>query len=367
MKQDIQAVPNQTVSITGYNSDGEGVARLADRRVVFIRGAARGDICEIVLTQSAARWSRAGIIKVLQPSPHRISPDCEVYPQCGGCDFRHLTYSEELHAKKDRVNAALSRIGKTELLIDKVLTTGQISGYRNKAVFHVAQSIVGFHSAGTNDVCPVRNCVLLPDELNAMLRDLWENPPPDAQPVTVRTEIPNIGGVSFFVSPDSFFQVNNAAAEILCEKVRGYAELSKSDTLVDLYCGCGFFTLLAGQDAGRAIGVESNRTAVKDARESTRRNGFTHMEFICADAASWDSSDIRPSCVIVDPPRKGLSKAAIRKIAELRPARIVYVSCNPATMARDIKLLNGYTPKSVCAVDMFPRTANIECCMLLMR
>jgi 23S rRNA (uracil1939-C5)-methyltransferase len=141
--------------------------------------------------------------------------------------------------------------------------------------------------------------------------------------------------------------------------------MSKNESLVDLYCGVGALTLFVGRDAGFALGVEQNPAAVDAARENAKRNAVSHAEFICADAAAWEADITYPDCIIVDPPRKGLSGGAIHKIIELSPARIVYVSCDPATLARDLRLLNGYIVKEVCVVDMFPRTANVECCCLL--
>jgi len=124
-------------------------------------------------------------------------------------------------------------------------------------------------------------------------------------------------------------------------------------------------TLFVGRDAGRALGIELDPGAVDTARENARRNNASHIEFICADAAQWEAGIMRPDCIIADPPRKGLSPGAIGKLLELSPPRIVYISCDPATMARDVSRLKGYTVKEICAVDMFPRTANVECCCLL--
>jgi len=178
-----------------------------------------------------------------------------------------------------------------------------------------------------------------------------------------------LDGLVFQIS--GFFQVNTGAALLLFRKAREYAALSKNEVLVDLYCGVGALTLFIGRDADRAFGVECDHAAVEAARENARRNDMPHIDFIEADAAKWycapvyGCNSVRPGCVIVDPPRKGLSPEAVRKILELSPKRIVYVSCDPATLARDLRALKGYAAKDICAVDMFPRTANVECCCLL--
>ena len=421
-----------TVSVTGYGSGGEGVARLDDGRVVFIRGAARGDELEIALTKEQPRSARADIVRVLTPSPYRIEPDCPVYPECGGCDFRHITYAEELDAKLRRVNDAIGRIGGLSARVDEILHTGQTDGYRNKAVFHSDGVSLGFYRTRSHDVISIDSCHLLSSDLNTALMSLrpggdvalrsgrnglgqplkslqsggevtlrsgrnglgqpLKSLNPDGE-VTLRSGRNGLGqplkrlkpggevtlrsglnglsqpleeeldGLVFHVS--GFFQVNTGAALLLYQKVREYAALSKNETLFDLYCGVGTMTLFVGRDAGHALGVELNPDAVDCARENALRNGLAHVEFVCADAANWDADAHKPDCVIVDPPRSGLSRGAINKILELSPSRVVYVSCDPATLARDLRLFDGYAVQDICAVDMFPRTANVECCCLL--
>ena len=384
-----------TVNVIGYGSGGEGVARLDDGRAVFIRNAARGDLLEIKLTQEQPRSARADIVRILAPSPHRMEPGCPAYRQCGGCDFRHITYDEELDAKLKRVNDAMERIGGLRARACNILRTGQTGGYRNKAVFHFDGASLGFYRPQSREVIPIGRCPLLKDELNEALRDIISSkshessqtlklPSPispfsadrlSQQPrdITLRSgrnglDPPleeELDGLVFKIS--GFFQVNTGAALLLYQKAREYAAMSKDESLADLYCGVGTLTLFIGRDAGYALGVELNSGAVGAARENALRNNLSHIEFITADATKWDADSLKPDCVVVDPPRKGLSPGTIRKIIELSPTRIVYVSCDPATLARDLRLLSNYAVKDICAVDMFPRTANVECCCLLER
>ena len=435
-----------TISVTGYGAGGDGVARLEDGRVVFVRGAARGDLLEVRLTREHPRSVRAEIVRVLEASPHRIEPDCPYFPECGGCDFRHVTYAEELDAKLRRVNDAMRRIGGVSACASDIISTGQTDGYRNKAVFHSSGGALGYYRAQSHDVVHVDRCLLLKDDINDALRRLQSRNGGDAPhvgDVTLRSgrcglerseparseparsgpersgperggserseqkcgepEQPleeELDGLVFQIS--GFFQVNTSAALLLYRKVREYAAMSKDETLVDLYCGIGSMTLFVGRDAGHALGIEQNPSAVKSARENALRNKLPNIRFICADAADWEAdasvlkadathtashkadathaadnnadstraaayeaSFAHPDCVIVDPPRKGLSTGAARKILELAPKRIIYVSCDPATLARDIRELKGYSIKNLCAIDMFPRTANVECCCQL--
>ena len=356
----------KNVEIDGYTSGGEGVARLADGRVVFVYGAARGDILEIRLTEIKPRIARAEIVSIIKPSPYRIKPDCPVYPRCGGCDFRHITYEEELWAKLRRVNDAMRRIGGSSIQTNTILSTGQTDGYRNKAVFHSDGVSHGFYARQSHDIVRVTHCKLLKEDINAALKDMSAD-----DELTLRSGRNGISqsieeeldGLIFEIS--GFFQINTNAALLLFQKAREYAAMSKDETLVDLYCGVGALTLFIGRDAGQAYGVELNPKAVETAQKNARRNGLAHIQFFTADVGKWQNSPQNPDCLIVDPPRSGLSKTAIRKILELVPKRLVYISCDPATLARDIQRLTGYEPKKLCAVDMFPRTANIECCCLL--
>ena len=394
-----------TVTITGYNSDGEGVSRLPDGRVVFVRGAARDDVSEITLVKEQNRVTWAEIVRIINPSPYRVDSDCALFPECGGCDYRHITYEEELSAKLQCVNDALERIGGLSVKVGEILNTGQINGYRNKAVLHSDGDSVGFYRAKSHEVIPIEHCLLLRDDLNDEIKSLVKkgissrlgetilrsganrtvSMTPNVENSTFpdRRTVPHqiqeeLDGIVFTL--EGFFQVNTNAALLLFQKAREFAALSKNDTLIDLYCGVGALTLFVGRDAGRAVGIELNPDAVTIARENAMRNGFSHIEFIHADAAAWTTDITESDCVIVDPPRKGLTQSTINKIFELAPKRLVYISCNPSTMARDLKILTGgvgfptgaglshcYSINDICAVDMFPRTANIECCCLLER
>ncbi|MCL2166114.1 MAG: TRAM domain-containing protein, partial [Clostridiales bacterium] len=164
------------VEITGYGAGGEGVGRLPDGRAVFVPRAARGDVLALRLREEKARSARGEIDRILTPSPWRIEADCPVYPRCGGCDFRHITYEEELQAKLKRVNDALAHIGGLSAAADEILTTGQTEGYRNKAVLHTDGVSYGFYASQSREIVPVDRCPLLKEDLNTALKDLPRTP-----------------------------------------------------------------------------------------------------------------------------------------------------------------------------------------------
>lgn len=362
----VKSARTYIIKVTGYGSGGEGVARLEDGRAVFIRGAARGDVLEIKLTKELQRSARAEITGILEPSPYRIEPDCPYYPECGGCDFRHITYEEELDAKLQRVNDAILRVGGLPIRAGGILRTGKTGGYRNKVVFHSDGVSTGFYRSRSHEIIRIDRCLLLKDDLNNAVKNLKGGGEKTLRSGRNGLEQPleeELDGLVYGIS--GFFQINTGAALLLFNKAREYAAMQKDEVLVDLYCGVGSLTLFAGRDAGFAIGVERDSAAVEAARENARRNGLSYIEFVNADAEKWETDIANPECVIVDPPRSGLTPGAVRKIICLSPERIVYVSCDPATLARDLRALSGYDVKELCAVDMFPRTANVECCCLL--
>lgn len=364
----VEPASSYTVTVTGYGSGGDGVGRLDDGRVVFIRNAARGDVLDVRLTKEQPRSARAEIVGILKPSPFRIEPDCPVFPQCGGCDFRHITYEEELETKLRRLNDAIARIGGVSARASEILRTNQTNGYRNKAVFHSDGHSVGYYRANSHDIVPIDFCPLLKDDLNEALRNI--KPGGDITLRSGRNGLSQpleeeLDGLVFRIS--GFFQVNTGAALLLYQKAREYANMSKREALADIYCGVGSLTIFVGRDAGHALGIENYPAAVEAARENALLNDLPHVEFLCADAADWAPVIKTPDCIIVDPPRKGLSPGAVRKMLESSPARIVYISCDPATLARDLRKLSGYSVKDICAVDMFPGTANVECCCLLVK
>ena len=185
------------------------------------------------------------------------------------------------------------------------------------------------------------------------------------------TILDSLCGIRFQISPQSFFQINPPQAEKLYRKAVSYAVQKPSDLILDLYCGAGTISLCLAQKAERVIGAEIVPEAIENARQNARRNGIDHAEFLCADAAmaarSFADRGLRPDAIVVDPPRKGMDEQAVEAVCSMRPDRIVYVSCNPATLARDILRFQEkeYQLEKVTAVDMFPRTCHVEtvCCL----
>jgi len=438
-----------TVTITGYTSEGEGVARI-DGQVVFVKHAIEGEMCEIHILRTTKSVAWARIEALLIPSQHRLIPDCPAFGPCGGCDFLHMTYEEELRLKQQRVTDALERVGDLDVKVVSVLgaPAEKVEQYRNKAIFAVGKgAVTGFFRRRSHQIVPVDSCLIQTESANraasalrewmasynisaydeesrkGLIRHLFvrtatssgdiavcvvataqslphldklieaiRNRCPetvsvvlctnnDAGNVVLRGDFSTLWGegyltdallgLQFRLSPCSFFQVNPPQAERLYEQARTYANLTGNETVLDLYCGTGTITLIMARDAKLAVGAEIVESAVRDARENMITNNIENAEFILADVAEaakeLHSRDLNPDVIIVDPPRKGLSSDVIDQIASISPKRIVYISCDPATLARDLKLLDvkGYQTKEVTPVDMFPRCAHVECVALL--
>ena len=433
--------------IEGYTSEGLGVARI-DGQAVFVHRALRGEDCDVLLLKVLKNAAFGKVVKVREPSPHRVEPDCPYYGKCGGCDFRHMDREEELYAKKTRVQDALRRIGGSDVQVEEILA-GERLHYRNKSQFPIAaDGTVGFYKARSHQVIPVENCLLQKVDTNnvqlkfdryirlynvscydertrqGLLRHLYVRTngageslvcifangrelPHEAKLVALLREAsPRIVGVvlgvntqptgailgkeyrtlwgtdvltdelcglTFRLSVPSFYQVNREMAEVLYDKAVEFAALTGTETVLDLYCGAGTITQVMARHAGRVIGAEIVPEAIEDAKANAKRNGVENVEFFCGDAsavaADFAAKGLRPDVICVDPPRKGLAPEVVRAAAQMAPRRIVYVSCDPATLARDVKLFaaEGYGAVRAAAVDMFPGTANVESVVALER
>ncbi len=434
--------------VSGYASDGSGVARL-EGMVVFVQGALRGELCSVRLVKVGRSAIWGCVEKVVTPSPARVVSDCPYSGACGGCQLRHMSYQEELEFKRTRVEDALRRIGGADIEVEEILGAPQQDRYRNKVQFPVSQGPrIGFYRPRSHNVTDVESCLLQPDAAARLRRavkdwmDRWQVPayderrrkglirhvyvrvnragesllcllvngksvPQERELVRLlRQAEPRLAGVvlgsnethsnvilgdcyrtlwgadclfdtlcgyRFRLSVPSFYQVNSDQAEVLYGKVLELAALTGTETVLDLYCGIGTISLVLAGRAGQVWGAEVVPQAVADAQENARRNGVGNARFLCADAGEasrrFRADGIRPQVVCVDPPRKGLSEDVVDTIARMEPRRVVYVSCDPGTLGRDIARFRrlGYSPGRALAVDLFPRTQHVETIVLLQR
>ena len=431
-------------TIVDYTAEGLGVARI-DGCAVFIPNAIAGERCRVRIEKVGKTWAAGKIVELLERSAHRINRACPVAKLCGGCDFHHMDYEEELRLKAQRVRSCLNRIGGEQLEDVPILGAPTCENYRNKAQYPVASKngrvYAGFFKAGTHQVVENDRCGILPEEMDrvkdaviayanefrvsaydeaahqGLLRHIYvrrgavsgqilvclaingRKIPKEAALIARLRKIPGfttlvlsvntkkgntvlgdefltlcgpgyiedtLCGLNFRLSPRSFYQVNHHQAQRLYRCAIQQAGITKDDTVLDLYCGVGTITLAMAAAAGKVIGVEVVAQAVEDARDNAKRNGIENAEFFCGDAGQaaleLEKQGVKADVVVVDPPRKGLNADTIEALARFAPRRIVYVSCDPATLARDVALLKerGYTLQSATAADLFPRCAHVE-------
>ena len=437
-----------TAVIDGYSSEGLGIARV-NGAVVFVPHAVRGEEIDLRITKVMKTSCAGEIVKIHNPSPERMEPECPYAGKCGGCAYRHLTYPEELWAKRQRVQDALTRIGGLDLTVEEILGAKNPEHYRNKSQYPVgADGSIGFFQARTHKVVPIRRCLIQTEAADRTAQAVGEwirrykisaydettgkglvrhvcvrvnrkgeslccvvvngNKVPREPELAayVTAAVPHTVGVllnsntrrgnvvlgdkyrtlfgrnylmdtlcglEFKLSMPSFYQVNRDQAEVLYGKALKFAGLTGNETVLDLYCGIGTITLCLAKAAKRVIGAEIVPPAIRDAKENALRNHIENAEFFCGDAADiaakLESDGLRPDVVTVDPPRKGLAPEVIASVAAMGPEKVVYVSCDPATLGRDVKIFRefGYEAKRAAAVDMFPGTAHVETVVLLSR
>lgn len=368
---------------------GEGVGRYGGL-VVFVPLAAPGDLVRVRVIERKKNYARARIQEVIEASPQRVLPACGHFGVCGGCQLQHLSYKAQLEAKAQIVLDALRRIGGIEWPHDVPVKHADEYGYRARASVKVNPPAVGFNQSGSRAICDVENCPVLLPELNDALRMLHDKvgtegngltcgevaiavgengiafaPPVAGLPggLLKRT----VGGAEYWFAASGFFQGNAKLLEGLVTLAVG----ERSGSLaVDLYAGVGLFTIQLSKRFERVIGVESDARAVSVASRNLSAAGASNVEFNCALAEEWlteyakgayGGKENRPDLIVLNPPRTG-AQSAVKGIATVRPNTVVYVSCDPPTLARDLATLTGggYQIESLTALDMFPQTFHVE-------
>ncbi|MFN9665474.1 MAG: 23S rRNA (uracil(1939)-C(5))-methyltransferase RlmD [Bacteroidota bacterium] len=465
MKKQRKAIVIENLIVTDYAAEGKSLARL-DGKVIFIEGAIPGDVVDVLLKKNKSDWAEGVVIRFHTYSPHRLTPFCEHFGVCGGCQWQMLPYTLQLEYKQQQVSDVLQRIGKIPLpAMEPIMGAERTTHYRNKLEYTFGDrryipseefarlraagdlqeqqaGAGGFHARGFFDkVVAIDTCHLQDEPTNGIrkaiqafaieqglpfynprthegwLRNLvvrntrtgeWMidivlgYPLPELQQaltqkllnqfpqittllVTINTKhndsliglAPQVvmgnGYITeqlekfrSIISSRSFFQTNSFQAERLYQLIRSMAELNGSQIVYDLYCGTGSIGIFLSEQAKQIIGVEVVPEAVADAIHNASINGVGHARFFAGDVIevcddAFFSREGKPDVVITDPPRAGMHEKLVRKLLEMEAPLVVYVSCNPATQARDLALLDEkYRVTRCCPVDMFPHTLHIE-------
>ncbi len=397
------------LQLTAMAHGGSALGR-HEGRVIFVPYAIPGETVRVVLEEERARWARGRLLEIQDPSPHRVEPPCPHFgpDRCGGCHFQHIAYEAQAEYKRDVVVDQLARLGGLrDANVQEIIGAAQPWGYRNHAQFHTTpEGQLGFLTADTHNVVPVEECLILDpllDELRAALDMEWPQlhrlslrcgsasgdrmaifELNDYEDFDIEVDFPvscvilladgeavvlmgnvyleeHVAGRDYRISANSFFQVNTAGAEALVALVHDALAPTRGDTLLDLYCGVGLFGLSLAEHVGRVLGVEADASAAADFRHNAR--GLDQVELVEGKVQSVLPRIKEPvDLLLLDPPRAGAGPDVIDQVAHLNPRRIAYVSCDPATLARDARHLfdRGFLLQEVQPVDHFPQTYHVE-------
>lgn len=441
----------ENLEIIDITLDGNGVARY-ENTVIFIPMTALGDIINCKIVKVLKNYCFGIVHELVKQSVDRISSDCAVFSQCGGCSFRHISYEAELRLKEKSVRDTFQRIGKIQAEVLPIIPCNDRNFYRNKAQYPVGinsdgKAICGFYAKRSHRIIPYTECSLQPkifsnivdfiiDYVNnskilpyneidnsGELRHIYIRKGYHTQEIMVclvcRKDVsrklkplvqslistfPDISSIILNIndkktnvilgeknitlwgkdyitdimcqnkidlSPMAFYQVNTPQAEKLYSIARDFAQISKNDFILDLYCGTGTIGLSMAKYVKKVIGVDIVKQSIENAIINAQQNDINNVEFICGDTGIVTShlleNNISPDVIFIDPARKGCDSLAINTIISMSPRRIVMISCNHATASRDCYHFQnlGYAVQKIQPVDMFPCTSHVECVCLL--
>ena len=371
----------ETLTIEKLVYGGEGLARL-ETKVVLTPYVLPGEVVRAEVDRAKNDLGRGRLIEVLEPAAARVTPDCPYFQRCGGCQYQHADYAFQVEQKQAILREVLRRVGKIEFDGEINSITGEPWHYRNRAQLHIDQGAVGYFEPGSHRLCPIDRCPLVSPALNAAIARLNARLPEftsltasvelftnetdvqvnvlDRVPRSALTMLGSLGVTGpieyngFRVSRNSFFQVNRFLIDRLVECAIGDAH---GEWAVDLYAGVGLFAKQLAARFGKVTAVESNGSAFADLEANL---GLPALLQSTEDYLS--ALEDRPDFILADPPRAGLGKHAVRELARIHAPRLTIVSCDPATLARDLQglLAGGYRIHKITLVDLFPQTFHLE-------
>lgn len=377
---------------------GQGLGR-HDGWVIMVRFALPGERIRARVYRNDKNFSEADLVEVLEPSPHRIKAPCPVFGQCGGCQYQHFDYESQLEWKTRQVKELLQHMVGIETDVLPAIPSPKQYGYRSKLTPHFPKPKkdkplqIGFLRQGSrSSYVEIERCPLISDEMNERLSEVreqtkrkqLEKPFKKGATLLLREHADGVttdpkaiirervGDIVFSFPAGEFFQNNPSILEAFTTYVASEASSNGSRYLVDAYCGSGLFCLTAAHRFEQAVGIEVSEFSVQYAVKNAEANQIENARFVLGDAASiFDQIDFQgsESSVIIDPPRKGSNEEFLSQLIAFAPRKVVYVSCNPATQMRDLRVLidGGYAIETVQPFDLFPQTKHLECIVTLSR
>jgi 23S rRNA (uracil1939-C5)-methyltransferase len=346
---------------------GKGVAR-EQGKAVFVPYTIDGEMVSAEIVREKKQFAEAELVEVKQSSPDRVAPLCPYFGRCGGCAYQHIEYQHQLAVKWRQVRDALQRIGKLkDVPMRPIISSPRQYAYRNRITVHALDGMIGFFRRDSHRLIDIERCPISGDEVNYALAELREQKHVRDGHYTLRTAS----------EPRVFSQVNDQVALALRNLIVDLVPPNQ-DLLIDAYCGAGFFAKALLDKFDRAIGIDWDRFAVAAAKANAteketylagdvetelQKVGAVHLKRPARgnDTSTGRLRSIAPTTLIVDPPATGLTEGVRKAISDLAPETLIYVSCNPPTLARDLKELHEkFAVESVTPLDMFPQTAETE-------
>lgn len=336
-----------TLKIESIAFGGEGIARL-DNQVIFVRNVIDGETVETEIIEAKKNFFRAKLVKILEKSPFRITPPCPYFSICAGCQYQHIDYNHQLEIKRKQVTEVFKHIARLDISPEAVIPSPKVYNYRRLLKFHSVGGAVGFYTYDNKTLIDVHNCLL-------------GEPLDDKRPILSYEVL----GKKFSVPINSFFQTNRSLLEKVVETVINFAKPERDEILFDCFSGVGFFSVFLAEKAHKVYGFEEGREASEIAPLNASINGvnnFTSIQGKTEKKLPKLIKEIVPDTIILDPPRTGCHPKILELIGQHKIKKIVYVSCNPSTLARDVMILNnfGYKLENIQPIDMFPQTSHIE-------
>lgn len=397
----------QNCEILRLDHYGRGITYINDK-IVFVENALPTEIVDIKITKESKKFIEAKTIKIKKESKDRIKPICPYYDQCGGCNLMHMNYSTQLEFKLHKIEQIMNKYAGYEGPIEQIISTNHFLNYRNKITLKVKNGELGLLSSKSHHLIPIEECAICDQKINRIIFQLKQCDLTQTSQIIIKTGdietmvivdngnekelkeklkdvtsliknkqciqgkdfiLNKIGPKIFQISKESFFQVNQYTTKKLYDLVLEKANLTQKETILDLYCGTGTIGIYLSDYVQKCLGIEINSQAISDAIENKKRNHIKNFEFISADVSKIiNQITENPDLIIVDPPRSGLDNTTINTLFKINAPKIIYVSCDPFTLARDLKKLKEqYTITSITPVDMFPNTHHVECVSVLNR
>ena len=371
------------LDITTVAFGGDGIGRV-ENFVVFVPFVLEGERVEVEIVEVKRRYATADLVRVITSSPRRVQPRCPYFATCAGCQYQHVDYAHQLELKRSQIRDVFERIGKfANPPVDPVVASPQEYHYRNKIVVH-GPGKPGFWTVRGRSIIPVDQCPISREEINHKLVVISGQPSIADKHLTIRCD--SAGQVWTFADPapddlieetildkklrvplGSFFQVNRGVIELAIKHVCDVFKNSGCQILVDAYCGVGLFALLMADRARHIYGIEDDKRAIDAANRNAERLGLSGYDFYPGKTErllfyTLRQCSLDETCLILDPPRSGCGRPVLKTLREQKPRKIIYVSCAPPMLARDLKELAavGYNLERVTPFDMFPQTAHCE-------